>query len=196
MMTAKTRKITVAEFWAMPEEPGYRYELVDGEPVDMDGAPPHGRVTLKIGRLLGDHVDGAGLPLDVGVSTGFQMDSYTLRIPDVHVTTWERMAAYDESAGGWPQFAPNVAIEVASPSNAPADLERKTDEYFTNGAQAVWIIDPGPRTVVLRRPGRPEQIFGVGDVLRGDPEIPGFVCSVDDIFSVLDRMALPITEEN
>ena len=114
----------------MPEDPGHRYELVDGELVDMDGAPPHGKVTLKIGSLLADHVSNAGLPMDVGVSTGFQMNPHTLRFPDVHVTLWERMADYDEAADGWPNFAPDVAIEVVSPSNTPAELNRKTEEYF------------------------------------------------------------------
>ena len=190
-MTTRTRKITVEEFEAMAADPGHRYELVDGELVDMDGAPPHGKVTLKIGRLIGDHVDGAGLPLDVGVSTGFQMSPHTLRFPDVHVTTWERMAAYDPRAGGWPKFAPNVAIEVVSTSNTPAALDRKTAEYFANGTQAVWIADPGPRTVAIRRSGAPEQVFGVGDILSGEPEIPGFACAVADIFAVLDQFERP-----
>ena len=194
-MTTKTRKITVAEFWAMPEDPGHRYELVDGELVDMDGAPRHGRVTLRIGRLLDDHVTNAGLNMDVGVSTGFQMDPYTLRVPDVHVTGWERMAAYDEDAGGWPRFAPDVAIEVVSPSNTPAELTRKTAEYFANGAQAVWIADPTPRTVSIRRPDQTEQVFTHDDMLCGDPEIPGFTCPVADVFAVLDRMPTSESEE-
>ena len=185
-MITKTRKITVAEFEAMAADPGHRYELVDGELVDMDGAPKHGRMTLWIGGLFRDYIDAVGLPLDVGVCTGFQIDPYTLRFPDVHVTSWERMAAYDEDAGGFPHFAPDVAVEVASPSNTPAALARKTEEYFANGTQAVWIAYPDPRTVSIRRPGQPERVFGVGDILTGDPEIPGFACSVADIFAVLD----------
>ena len=46
-MITKTRKITVAEFEAMPDDPGHRYELVDGELVDMDGAPRHGTLTNR-----------------------------------------------------------------------------------------------------------------------------------------------------
>ncbi len=186
-MATQTRKITAQEFWAMPEDPGHRYELVDGELVDMDGAPIHGRVTVHLGTLLDNHISATGLPLDVGVNTGFQMSPYTLRFPDVHVTTWERMAAYDEDAGGFPHFAPDVAIEVVSPSNTPAALARKTGEYFANGASAVWIANPANRTMAIRRPGAPEQFFGPGDTLSGEPEIPGFACPVADIFAVLDR---------
>ena len=172
----QTRKITAAEFWTVADS-GHRYELVDGELMDMDGAPPHGSITGEIYLLLRLHVR----------ATGFQMSPYTLRFPDVHVTTWERMAAYDEDAGGFPHFAPDVAIEVVSPSNTPAELDRKTAEYFANGARAVWIAYPVPRTVAIRRPGRPEQVYQGDAMLYGDPEIPGFACRVSEIFAVLDR---------
>lgn len=185
-MVNNTRKITVDEFWAMAEDPGHRYELVDGELFDMDGAPPHGNVTGEIYMLIRFHVRAAGLPLNVGVSTGFRMNPSTLRFPDVQGTTVERMAAYDASAGGWPHFAPDVAIEVGSPSNTPAELARKAGEYFANGTRAMWIADPGPRTVVTRRPGVEDQVLGPADALTGDPEIPGFSCVVADIFAVLD----------
>lgn len=194
-MTTQTRKITVDEFWTMPDQPGHRYELVDGELVDMDGAPRHGKVTVKIGSLLSDHVIGNDLPLDVGVATGFQMDPYTLRFPDVYVTSWGRMSTYDEDAGGWPRFAPDVAIEVVSPSNSPAALARKTREYFANGARSVWIADPGPRTVTIRRSDGTESVFNAGDTVSGEPEIAGFSCAVTDIFAVLDRMPKPANEE-
>ena len=186
MMTTKTRKITVAELGAMAEDPGHRYELVDGELVDMDGAPKHGILTIRIGRLLDEGIGALGLPMVVGVSTGFQMSIHTLRFPDVHVTSWARMAAYDEAEGAFPRFAPDVAIEVVSPSNSPSELARKTGEYFANGARAVWVVDPETRTVVIRRPGQRERVYGVGDVLSGEPEIPGFACPVADIFAVLD----------
>ena len=186
-MTTRTRRITVAEFQAMPEAPGHRYELVDGELVDMDGGPKHSIVSNAIGRLLGNHVVGTGLALYIGNSGGFQIDAYTLRFPDVHVTSWERMAGYDEAEGGWPRFAPDVAIEVVSPSNTPGVLARKTAEYFAGGARAVWIAHPEHRTVAVRRPGVAEQAFGSGDILYGDPEIAGFACPVADIFVALDQ---------
>ena len=193
-MTIDVQKITVEEFWAMPEDPGHRYELVDGELVDMDGAPPHGRMTGEIYLLLRLHVSNAGLPLDVGVTTGFAMGGHTLRFPDVHVTRWERMAEYDEDAGGWPRFAPDVAIEVVSPSNTPSELALKAREYFANGAAAMWIVDPDPRAVTIRRPGAADVVFGSDDVMTGEPEIPGFSCAVADIFAVLDRKTPPAGE--
>lgn len=186
-MVTNTRKITVDDFETLAADPGHRYELVDGELIDMDGVPPHGNVTGEIYVLIRMHVRAAGLPLNVDVSTGFRMNPYTLRFPDVQVTTMERMAAYDASAGGWPHFAPDVAIEVVSPSNTPAELARKAGEYFANGTRVMWIADPDSRTVTVRRPGAEEQVFGPDDILWGDPEISGFACPVADIFAVLDQ---------
>ena len=194
-MVTNTRKITVEEFEAMAADPGHRYELVDGELVDMDGAPPHGNVTGEIYMLIRLHVRAAGLPLNVGVSTGFRMNPYTLRFPDVQVTTEERMAAYDASAGGWPHFAPDVAIEVVSPSNTPSELNRKAREYFANGTLAMWIADPDPRSVIIRREGVDDEVFGPEDTLIGDPEIPGFSCAVADTFAVLDLSDSPAPED-
>ena len=194
-MVTNTRKITVDDFEAMAADPGHRYELVDGELVDMDGKPRHGAVTGAIHYLLRRHIGNNNLRFDVGVNTGFQMDPFTLRFPDVHVTSWERMAGYDEDAPGWPAFSPDVAIEVVSASNTPAALERKTAEYFAGGSSAVWIVDPEPRTVRIRRPGVPDEVFGPEDTLTGEPEIPGFTCTVADIFAVLDRPGAPTPED-
>ena len=186
-MTTATPKIPVAEFWTRVADPGHRYELVDGVPIDMDGSLRRGTLTGSIGSILLSYVESARLPLDVGAAAGFQMSPYTLRFPDVYVATWARMAAYDEDADGFPHFAPDVAIEIASSSNTPAALARKTTEYFANGTRAMWITDPVLRTVTIRRPGAPEQIYRDDAILHGDPEIPGFACPVSEIFAILDR---------
>ena len=60
--TTTKRKITAAEFWAMPDDPGHRYELVDGELIDMDGAPPHSQMTGYVFRLIDAHIARARLP--------------------------------------------------------------------------------------------------------------------------------------
>ena len=98
--------------------------------------------------------------MDAGVTTGFAMGGHTLRFPDVHVTQLgARWQTYDEDAGGWPRFAPDVAIEVVSPSNTSSELALTAREYFVNGAAAMWIVDPDPRAVTIRRPGAARRGF-------------------------------------
>ena len=185
-MTTRVRKITVNEFWEMPGEFNHRYELVDGELVEIGRRPRRGTLMGEIGGLILGHVEVARLPLVVGVAAGFQIDAYNLRFPDVSVTTWERMAVYDEVQGPWPHFAPDTVVEVIDRNNPLERLAHKTIEYFAGGTQAVWVTDPDLRTVAIRRPGAAEQIFGIDDILSGEPEIPGFTCPVADIFAVLN----------
>ncbi len=193
-MTTRTRKITVDEFWEMPGEFNHRYELVDGELVEIGRRPRRGTLTGEIGGLILGHVEVARLPLYVGVAVGFQIDTYNLRFPDVSVTTWERMADYDEAQGPWPHFAPDTVVEVTDRNNPLERLAHKTIEYFAGGTQAIWVADPDLRTVTIRRPGVPEQVFSPDDILSGEPEIPGFHCLVADIYAVLDRRATSATD--
>lgn len=186
-MTTKTRKITVDEFWEMAADSGHRCAWVDGVLVYMDGTPKHVLVSTQCSRLMADHVFDADLSLHVGSFTECKITPNTLRFPDVKAITAERMAQHDESADAWPKFATSIAIEAVSPSNTPAALARTTEEYFANGAQAVWIADRAPRTGVIGRPGVAEQVFGAGETLNGEPEIPVYTCTAE-IFAVLDRM--------
>lgn len=188
-MTIRTRKITADEFWAMPGE-SHRYELVDGELVDIGRTPKRGTMTGEIGALLLNHATEYGLTFFVGVATGFQIDAYNLRFPDVHVTAYDRMSAYDETEGPWPHFTPDIVVEALSFNNTLARLARKIEDYFANGTRAMWIADPDQRTVTIRRPGAAEQVFGIGDILSSEPGIPDFSCPVADIFAVLDRRAV------
>ena len=195
-MSTRTRKITAAEFWVMPEDPGHRYELVDGELVDLGGTMVHGIVTGQVGSLLLGHVEDADLPWFVGVAAGFKVNDFTVRLIDVSAMQLARMSGYDEDVDGFPDFAPDVAVEVVAQGNELEKVERKTGEYLALGARAVWIVKPIPRTITIRRPGAAEQIFGPHDVLSGEPEIPGFVCPVADVFAPLDRMLTRKTEAN
>ena len=113
-MIAHTRKITVDEFWAMPEDPGHRYELVDGELVDLGGTMVHGVVTGRIGSLLLSHVEDADLPWFVGIAVGFKVNDFTVRLIDVSAMQLARMSGYNEDIDGFPEFAPDVAVEVVA----------------------------------------------------------------------------------
>ena len=186
-MTTRTQKITAAEFWAMPEDPGHRYELVDGELVDLGGSPVHGIVTGSVGSLLLGHVEETGLPWYVGVAVGFKVNDFTVRVIDVNATQLARMAGYDEDSDGFPDFAPDVAVEVVARGNELEKVERKVAEYLACGTRAAWIVEPKARSVKVRRSGTAEQVFGPDDTLSGEPEIPGFACPVADVFAALDR---------
>jgi Uma2 family endonuclease len=56
------------------------------------------------------------------------------------------------------------------------------DEYLAAGVRVVWVADPANQSIVAHRAGRPTQVFGSADMLTLDDVIPGFQCSVADLF--------------
>ena len=103
-----------------------------------------------------------------------------MRIPDVAVLL--RRRSTDNEPGGWVRGAPDIAVEVLSPSNTPRQMRERMDDYFGAGALRVWIVDPTARTVVIHRPDETSMLFKDGDCLE-DPEIlPGFALDVAELF--------------
>lgn len=69
---------------------------------------------------------------------------------------------------------PDFVVEVASPSDRPADLQAKMDEYVANGAQLGWLIVAAERMVYVYRPGRAIETLLEAAMLSGDPVLSGF----------------------
>lgn len=82
-----------------------------------------------------------------------------------------------------PNVAPDLAVEVYSPSNRPSEIIGKVHEYLNAGVLMVWVVHPERRNVVIYRPDDPTPtILTENDVLEDLPELPGFRCSVSEFF--------------
>jgi Uma2 family endonuclease len=103
------------------------------------------------------------------------------RQPDVSFVKQERLPKRFRS---YPDIAPDLAVEVASPGDKDYEIEGKIAEYQQAGVSLVWIIHPFSRRVDVYRPGsglRP-QIYMGEDELNGEEVIPGFKLPVSAIF--------------
>jgi Uma2 family endonuclease len=84
--------------------------------------------------------------LDNGVNgrvfseTAYELDQYTVLIPDISIQIPEREAGPDFFAG-----SPEIAIEILSPANSKREIERKAQAYWAHGVRAVWVTDPEAR---------------------------------------------------
>lgn len=170
------------EFYALPETDD-REELVRGdvvrEPLPGFG---HGAVAVRVAALLdewvrprelGRVVDHCGFVLERGPDT--------VRGPDVAFVRRERLAG---QASGGPFFegAPDLAVEVFSPSNTGAEIDEKVREYLSSGTHRVWVVDPDRETVSVRRPDGVPLVLGAGDTLDGGELLPGFAVRVERLF--------------
>ncbi len=180
----RPRSMTLEEY-AESDEPadGYRYELVRGQMVAQEPAPgaPHGRSQNRLVWRLNNWMEAFGQG-EVFAQVGFIVSDNpaTVREPDAAVLLKRR--PWKGEPGNWIRGAPDVAIEILSPSNRPGEMREKTSDYFSAGALRVWIVDPKTRTVTIRRADGPETVFQEGDRLE-DPEVlPGFALEVEDVF--------------
>jgi Uma2 family endonuclease len=130
---------------------------------------------------------------DLGIvftsDTHFQVlaEPRTILKPDVSFVAKERLP--DELRIGLVPIAPDLATEVASPSNRQAELIDKVGLYLTGGTRLVWLVRPENRTVTVFWPDRPERILGIDDELDGEDVLPGFRLALARLFRPRGRLA-------
>jgi Uma2 family endonuclease len=177
------RQVTVEEFATMPLDG--LWELIDGELVEVTPAADEPSSTgMTIGYLLVQHVRPAGLGRVYGADGGFVLfpDRNTVLVPDVAFVTKER-APKGEARKKFPRLAPDLAVEVLSPSDRMADALAKVAMYLQAGTQLVWLVNPTTRTVVVFRSALDPVTLGESDTLDGGDVLPGFSVPVAEIFS-------------
>lgn len=170
--------MTEEEFLALPDD-GHKYELVDGEAKQVPTGGRHGWLASEINFFLRLAVGSYGKVFDS--STGFRMASGNIRCPDVSFMRRERLPD-GEAPVGFVDGAPDLAIEVISPSEDQRDSWRKIGEYFESGAAQVWHVFPETRRLVVFRSMDNVRTYTAEETLDAGDVLPGFSCRVADLF--------------
>ena len=150
MATAtQTRLMTFSEFSELSEPQGSRYELRHGELIIL--APPtheHFLIQRHLRRLLENAAQGAG---EVEIEMAFQATSdYNYRIADVAFISKERWAQIPLK--GTMRGAPDLVIEVLSPSNTATEILDKETLCLENGSKEFWVVDVERQQVKVSTP--------------------------------------------
>lgn len=180
--------MTAEEFLQYPLPDG-KAELVRGEiRVSPPAGGPHGMAATNLLFLLESHVrrDGLGHAFSDGVGYELVRLPRTVRVPDVSFVRADRLP--EGGLGpGLLRLAPDLAVEVLSPSETASELEEKLDDYILAGTPLVWVVDPVRRTVMIVAVNSPVRWLREGDTLDGSGVIAGFSCAVSDIFEGIAR---------
>ncbi len=160
-----------------------RCELIDGKIVAMSPTGwEHGRVVATLTVIVAAFVRLHKLGVTSGAETGFVLarNPDRVRAPDVAFVRAERVPP--AGFAGFFQGAPDLAIEVNSPSDRHSEVLEKVDEWLAAGATSCWVIDPPTKSVVIYRSGGTVVRHRIGDEIRDEPVLPGLVVKVDEIF--------------
>ncbi len=179
-----TTRFTADQLLAMPED-GNRYELVAGELRKM--VPPgwrHGAIGGQLNSLLGHHVQQQKLGRIFCAETGFLLarDPDTVRAPDFAFIHKDHLPAEAPEEAFWPG-APDLAVEVLSPSDRLGEVEEKVRAWLDAGAMAVWVVNPAGQNVTVYRSKTDIKVLTENDQLDGQDVLPGFACRVGEIFA-------------
>ena len=183
MSTTITRPTTADELFAMPDD-GFRYELVEGELIRMAPAgAEHGRVAVRITAPLFMYVEAHDLGEVFAAETGFKLRSEpdTVRAPDVAFVRKARIKEGGMTEGYW-AGAPDLAVEVLSPSDRRPAVEKKARHWLSAGARMVWVVSSRQRTITVYRSLTDIVVLTEKDTLDGGDVVPGFRIAVVDVF--------------
>jgi Uma2 family endonuclease len=172
-MSTKTM-MTMEQFLALPDEESYRYELWQGELIDVgETTVRHNWVREKVIRAMGDFLEESVIGGEVFAETGIQFDTNTLARPDVVYWDAQHFATMDLDSSP-AQVIPQLIAEVVSPSNSLKTLFRNAEYYLRAGVQVVWVFGREPFEVYVFEQGQPKRVLRLGERLEAPTVLPGF----------------------
>ena len=178
--------MTVADLLDWPDD-RYRYEVVEGVLVRMAGTRPKaGRITRRLYDGLNPFVQAHGLGTVTFPDEVYDVEHTgqpnTGLLPDLgfYHAFREPLVQDDQPI----PFAPDLAVEVASPTQDHDVMDKKARRYLRGGRSVVWVVWPDEYTVDVWRPGHaaPSATLTRADQLDGGSIIPGFTYPAVDLF--------------
>jgi len=181
--------MTNAEYMAMPDD-DKRYELHEGVLIEQPSAAViHALIVSLLVMMVGNDIRGQKLGRVFGDNLDYLLGEGIILKPDVSFVAASRVE------GGLPNyfhFAPDLAVEVLSPSNSASEISYKVITYLRYGSRLIWIIDPAQKIVTVHEPGTEgtilSRVLTRDDTLTGGEILPDFRLLVREIFDEMEEV--------
>ncbi|MCS6920054.1 MAG: Uma2 family endonuclease [Fimbriimonadales bacterium] len=172
------RRYTEQDLLAMPDD-GRKYELVNGRIQVVPTGTKHGWIGFKLAGKVYTTLPNSVRAFDS--STGFRMKQGNIRSPDLSVMDASRLPE-GEPPVDFADGAPDLAVEIVSPSENLKDLMQKVFEYFESGAREVWLLFPERKQVHRYTAPLELEVLNENDTLTGGAILPQFEARVGELF--------------
>ncbi|WP_425614856.1 Uma2 family endonuclease [Anatilimnocola sp. NA78] len=161
-------------------------ELVDGVLVEKTMGFPESLLAVFLSCVIGNFVAQHKLGIVAGSDGMVRVLPGQVRIPDVSYFSWDRLPGRQIPTTQIPAIAPDIAIEIISPSNTAAEMDRKRQDYFAAGVIEIWEVYLLSRTVeVFRESGEVFHLHEHDQITT--VLLPGLTLSITELFAVLDE---------
>lgn len=162
-------------------------ELVDGVLVEKAMSTASSLLTTVIIQGIWNFIEQEKLGIVLGADGMIRTFPGQVRIPDASFISWDRYPGEEVPDEGISSIVPNLAVEVLSPGNTKAEMDRKLRDYFAAGVELTWVIDP--KTQTAKSYTSPDEVKQIGKTgsLDGGSVLPGFRLPLKQLFASLRR---------
>ena len=183
-METAVKTWTDDELMALPKD-GYKRELLQGDIIMSPAGSEHGWICVRIVSELERHSRRHKLGAVFDSSTGFRLTPDDLLSPDAAFVARARFAALPRIPRGFFSGAPDLVVEVLSPSDTIDRVHEKMARYFAHGCRLAWVINPAEKTALVYRGPAADRLLKVDDALDGEEVLPGFRLPLAELFEEL-----------
>ncbi len=172
------RRLTEADLLRLSDT-GRKYELVRGRLQEVPTGGRHGWLEHRLHTRIAPYLSNRALAF--GSSTGFRMVGGNIRSPDLAVMNRDRLPE-GKPPTEFIDGAPDLAVEIVSPSENLSDLHEKIREYFESGASEVWLLFPETEQLHRYTGLLKVEVYNRDDVLKSETLLPQFQVRVGELF--------------
>jgi Uma2 family endonuclease len=181
MAASPTIRYAPEDLLGMPD--AGRFELVDGQlqerPVSHESSVVALMLSARLALYVLAHRLGWVATTDCGLQI-FEDDPSKVRFADGSFISTGRL--HHRPADGHLRVAPDLVLEVVSPNDIAADVNRKVREYLAAGVRVVWVVYPETQSVDIYRPDRSDTHLDADGTLSGEDVVPGFSVALAELF--------------
>ncbi len=184
LSTSADQELLTADDLLRLHSKGVRGELVRGALHEtMTCGHEHGTIVVNLIVALGNFVKPRKLGSLVASDSGvwLEKDPDTVREPDIAFTSAEKIPL-GTRIPGYSEAVPDLVVEVKSPSDSHRYVAGRAEMWLSHGVGLIWVVHPETRSIDIYRPSCAVSTITGDDTLGGADVLPGFTCTLTDIF--------------